>query len=146
MIFILPDEGLFPHELLSSPEQVKEVFEEGEDHYGELVWKMPKFSFSSKFKLVDKLKMLGVEAAFEPDADFTGITDHMAFISDIQQETYISIDEKGVEASAFTEIIYDGSALPEDRAEMILNRPFIYGIIAPNGNPLFIGICANPLE
>ena len=91
------------------------------------------------------LKELGVKLAFESNADFTGITDQMAYISNIQQETHISIDEEGVEASAFTQIDYTGSAMPEGRADMILNRPFIYGITASNGSLLFIGICMNPL-
>ena len=68
----------------------------------------------------------------------------MAYIGDIHQETYISIDEEGVEASAFTQINYVGSGQPEGRAEMILDCPFIYGITAPNGNLLSIGICTNP--
>lgn len=50
------------------------------------------------------------------------------------------IFEEGVEASAFTQIDYVGSA------DMILNRPFIYGIIASNGSLLFIGIFMNPVE
>lgn len=146
MIFILPHQGVSPYELLSSPDEIERIFEEGEDDYGEVVWKIPKFSFDSKFKLKNYLKELGIKEAFNPNADFTGITDNMAYISNIQQETYISIDEEGVEASAFTQIDYVGSAQPEGRAEMILNRPFIYGITAPNGNLLFIGICSNPAE
>lgn len=146
MVFVLPDKGISPYELISSPEQIKSVFEEGEDFHGEAVWKIPKFNFDSKFKFKDQLEALGVKLAFEPSANFTGITDQMAYISDIQQETRIAIDEEGVEASAFTQIDYVGSAAPEGRADMILNRPFIYGITASNGSLLFIGICINPVE
>lgn len=92
------------------------------------------------------LKKLGVNSAFAPDADFTGITDHMAYITDVLQETHIAIDEDGVEASAFTQIDYAGSAMPKGRADMILNRPFIYGITARNGSLLFMGVCENPSE
>lgn len=146
MIFILPDQRLSPYELLSSPEKLKSIFEEGEEHYGEVVWKIPKFSFDSELKLKDQLKELGIKEAFSSNADFRGITDNMAYISDIHQETYISIDEEGVEASAFTQIYYDGSGQPEGRAEMILNRPFIYGITVPSGNLLFMGVYTNPAE
>lgn len=146
MIFILPDEGVSPYELISSPEQIKALFEKGEDFHGEVVWKIPKFNFDSKFKFKEQLEALGVKLAFEPSANFTGITDQMAYISDIQQETRISIDEEGVEASAFTQIDYVGSAPPEGRADMILDRPFIYGITASNRSLLFIGICTNPAE
>lgn len=146
MVFILPDEGVTPQELLASPEKVKEVFETEQNSYGEVIWKVPKFRFSSKFDLAEGLKNLGVEKAFEADADFSRITDETAFISNVHQETYISIDEKGVEASAFTEIQYAGAGMPKDKAEMILDRPFIYGIVSNNGTLLFVGICENPVE
>jgi serpin B len=146
MVFILPDEGISPYDLVSSSEKMKEIFEEGENFYGEVVWKIPKFNFNSQLKLKDILKALNVKLAFEPSADFTGMADQMAYISEIQQQTYISIDEVGVEASAFTQINYHGAAPPEDRADMILDRPFIYGITTSNGSLLFIGVCMNPAE
>ena len=37
MVFFLPDKGISPYELISSPEQIKSVFEEGEDFHGEAV-------------------------------------------------------------------------------------------------------------
>ena len=146
MSFILPDDGISPYELLASPERMREVFEGGETLSGEVVWKIPKFSFGSRLELTDVLKNLGVISAFLPDADFSGITDHMAFITDVRQETHIAIDEDGVEASAFTRIDYAGSALPESRADMILDRPFIYYITGPDGSLLFVGVCENPAE
>jgi serpin B len=145
MVFILPDEGISPYELLSSPEQMQELFEGGENSYGEVTWKIPKFSFSSKLPLKKVLISLGINSAFNIDADFSGITDTPAYITDVRQETHIAIDEKGVEASAFTEIQFAGAGLPEDRAEMILDRPFIYGITAQNGSLLFVGVCENPV-
>ena len=60
--------------------------------------------FGSKLSLTDTLKNLGVNSAFTTDADFSGITDQMAFITDVLQETHIAIDEDGVEASAFTKL------------------------------------------
>jgi len=146
MIFILPDKGISPRELLSSPEKMQEIFEGGETGHGEVIWQIPKFSFGSSFDLVNTLQSLGVSSAFEEDADFSGITNQMAFITNIRQETHIAIDENGVEASAFTQIDYAGAALPQDRADMILNRPFIYGITASDGTLLFVGICENPNE
>lgn len=146
MVFILPDEEISPYELISSPEQMKVSFEGGEEYHGDVVWKIPKFSFGSKLSLTDALKYFGVSSAFTEDADFTGMTDHMAYISSIMQETHIAIDEDGVEASAFTDIRYVGGAPPEGRAEMILNRPFIYAVTSQYEGLLFMGICENPTE
>ena len=47
----------------------------------------------TSLKLLDVIRDLGVNSAFERDADFSGIADHMAFITDIRQDTHISIDE-----------------------------------------------------
>lgn len=146
MVFVLPDEGVSVWELLDSPEKLKEAFEGEQNGYGEVVWQIPKFGFSSEFELAEALKRLGVNSAFAKDADFSRITDETAFISSIRQETHIGIDEKGVEASAFTQIIYTGAGMPRDRADMILNRPFLYGIISNEGLPIFIGVCGNPAE
>lgn len=144
MVLILPGEGVSVSELLSSAESVQALFEGGESGYGEVVWQIPKFSFDSKYELVDALKTLGMTDAFEQNSDFSGITDGIAFITNVTQQTHIAMDEQGVEASAFTEICYAGSAMPDGRAEMILNRPFIYGITAANGTLLFVGVCNNP--
>ncbi len=146
MVFILPDEGVSVEELLGA-EKLKEIFEAKQTGYGEVVWQVPKFDFGSKFDMVDKLKVLGVSAAFdEEEADFSRITKGFAYISDICQETHISIDEKGVEAAAFTQIDYAGAGVPQNRADMILNRPFLYAIETNDGIPIFIGICENPTE
>ncbi|WP_195199611.1 serpin family protein [Faecalispora jeddahensis] len=145
MVFILPDKGISPRELLSTPEKMQSAFEGGEDQNGEVVWKMPKFDFGAKIEPIDALKALGIHSAFEQSADFSGITDQTAFISNVRQETHIAVDEDGVEASAFTEIAMTGSAMmPKDKAEMVLDRPFLYGITAPDGTLLFVGVCENP--
>ena len=144
MVFILPDEGVSPYELLSSPARMREAFEGGEEGHGEVVWQIPKFDFGSELDLADAVKALGVSAAFTQDADFSRITANRAFISSIRQETHIAVDENGVEASAFTEISYLGAGQPDGRAEMILDRPFIYGIVANNGSLLFVGVCEDP--
>jgi len=144
MIFILPDPDIDLTDLLSSSDRLKDVFEGGKRAYGQVTWKIPKFTCDSQFELVDTLKDLGVHAAFAQTADFSGITDHLAFISSIIQNTHIAVDEKGVEASAFSKIDYYGAAKPEGQADMILDRPFLYGIRSATGQLLFIGICGNP--
>lgn len=145
MVFILPDKDIDVSSLLLSKEKIEEIFSQGTMINGEIVWSVPKFEHNSSFTLKDTLKSLGIAAAFsQQDADFSSITDNKSYISDVKQETHISINENGVEAGAFTQIDYSGAALPKGKAEMVLNRPFIYGITAPNGTLLFVGVCRNP--
>ena len=131
-------------DLLESADSVKELFEGGKEKNGEVTWKIPKFNFDSEYDLNDALQNLGVEQAFKGSADFTKITDHTLFIGNVRQQTHIGIDERGVEASAYTQITYDGAEMPDGHAEMILDRPFIFGIRSHTGALLFIGICNHP--
>jgi serpin B len=147
MVFILPDKGVSIDELLKSPEKAARLFEEENMINGKVIFQIPKFSFGSSLNLKEALNSLGIKEAFKSNADFSGITEGTAFISDIKQESHIAIDEKGVEAAAFTDLHYAGSAPPkEEKAEMILNRPFIFAIKDNTGNILFVGVVNNPNE
>lgn len=145
MIFILPDKGVNLYSLVDSAEKMEAAFTGGSQSNGEVVWKMPKFSYDTKLELKEVLQKLGVSAAFTGDADFSNLSEEtQIFISNIKQDTFIAVNENGVEAAAFTQIDFDTTSMPTGRAEMILDRPFIFGITAPNGSPLFIGLCENP--
>ncbi len=139
MVFVLPDEGVDVKTLLQSPERLQTVLEGGQETSGKVTWSMPKFSFDAKYDCKGMLKKLGMQSAFSPTADFSGLTDSMAYVDSVVQETHIGVNEKGVEASAFTDIAFVGTAMPMDEAEMVLNRPFLYGILQ-DGVLLFVGV------
>ncbi len=140
MVFVLPAEGTSVDDLLADEEALRNVLEGGEDHYGIITWQVPKFSYGSKYDLAEDLKELGLVTAFGEEADFSSMTQDSVWINAVKQETHIGIDENGVEAAAYTEIAMSGAGLPQDRADMILDRPFLYAIEAGNGVPLFIGV------
>ncbi len=147
MTFVLPDKGKNINDLVSSSEKVDSILLSKNDSCREVIFKIPKFSLGSDLELKSYLQLLGMRAAFDKNADFTGITDGIAFISGIKQQSKISIDEKGVEAAAFTQILYAGSAPPNSNiAEIILDRPFMYFIKSANGTVLFVGIVNNPVQ
>lgn len=147
MVFILPDEGVSPYDIVSDEIILNEAINlkpSQKIKVGEVVFSIPKFKFSSKLKLNDMVKKLGIENVFSPSANFKPLSDTKPlFVSDISQQAFISIDEKGVEATAYTAILYAGAAPPDGRAEMILNRPFIFAITR-GGITLFVGIINNP--
>lgn len=149
MSFILPDEGMDINDLLADEVNVAAMLYPGdaegvENFYGEIVWSVPKFDFQSSFRLVDMLKSLGMQSAFTFDADFSETSGlKPLFISDARQASRVTVNENGVSASAYTELFYTGAGLPQDRAEMILNRPFAF-VIDYNGVPLFVGVVNNP--
>ncbi len=139
MTFVLPNEGTTIKDLASSPENLSKIFHEKQTHYGNITWKLPKIDFSSSLNLKDMLNSLGLTSAFKESADFSGITNTPLLISLVRQDTRIKVDEKGVTASAFTQINMDKTSMPQEPAEMILDRPFLYAITASNGSILFMG-------
>lgn len=146
MVFFLPDDGAAPADLLASPEAVSALFA-GENQKSKVNFTIPKFSYSSKLDLADMLKSLGLNSAFSDTANFSDITSTPIMLDKVSQQTLISLDEKGVQAAAFTKL----DAIPSDapststEIEMNLNRPFVYAITTNGGMPLFIGVCQNPV-
>ncbi len=152
MVFVLPDEGQDIHKLAVTAEGVDELLNGGESFVGEVVWKLPKFSYSTDIELENALNKLGLNECFMPGADFSGIVQYSdenegIFIDNVTQKTSISINENGVAASAYTKIDYDtGGVIVDGRADMILDRPFLYAVINADGVVIFMGICDNPAQ
>lgn len=148
MVFVLPDEGGAPEDFLTDPARLRDALTGGtESGYGEVVFQIPKFDYGVSMDLEDALEALGMTDLFDGEkADFSPLSDAgPLFISSARQDACIAIDEKGCEAAAYTELAYAGAGMPEGRAEMILNRPFLFAIMQ-NGLPLFVGVVENPAE
>lgn len=164
MIFILPDEGVSPKELLNDPAAFEEMFysQNREKYtYCRIEWSVPKFSFNSEYDLSHMLQALGLKNAFNPKAaDFSNMSPDQPYLSQARQGTRIGIDEVGVEAAAYTELAMNaGAAMPEETIEMNLDRPFLFAILGNNttveertNDPsvpdsdsiLFVGVCGDP--
>lgn len=151
MALILPDEGLSPWDLLSKPEIVAEWLDLSGYRGGAVLYTVPQFSFGAKPDVLNAVQNMGVKAAFDArTADLTGIYNDPGqplFIGDIRQETHIGIDENGVEAAAYTEIIAFAGAMPmepDDELDLKLDRPFAFALISDTGVPLFVGVVEDP--
>ena len=143
MTFYLPDEVVTVEELL----QRENFLQEAEDLLVDALevrvnWSVPKFDIHASLELNDALRALGVTDAFDKAAaDFTPLTDTGAVVSSVMQAARVRIDEEGMEAAAYTEIIVEPTAAeppPCSEEEMNLNRPFLFAIWK-DGAPLFIG-------
>ncbi len=147
MRFILPAEDLTPEDLLADPLFLASLQSQGWQRT-DLVIELPKFSYRTKMDILKDMEDLGLTAMVQGSPDFSAMLDLDAEVSAISQETYIALDEKGVEAAGYTEIMMrDSGALVPDqiqRVVLILNRPFLYLITDDAGAPLFVGILRNP--
>ena len=140
MVFVLPDEGVTPESLLQRQGLLTELA--GDYNAAELVWSVPKFDVKSSTGLNEALRSLGVTDAFDgTKADFTPLTDNGAWLSSAMQAARVKIDEEGVEAAAYTELVCADSAIMEvpPTVEMELDRPFLFVIFDYNNVPLFVG-------
>ena len=140
MVFVLPDKGVTPESLLQRQGLLTELA--GDYNAAELVWSVPKFDVKSSTGLNEALRSLGVTDAFDgTKADFTPLTDNGAAVDSVMQAARVKIDEDGVEAAAYTEIVANDSAMMEipPTVEMELDRPFLFVIFDYNNVPLFVG-------
>lgn len=140
MVFVLPDEGVTPESLLQRDGFLAGLT--GDYNAAELGWSVPKFDVKSSTELNGVLQALGVTDAFDgTKADFTPLTDNGAWLSSAMQAARVKIDEEGVEAAAYTEIVCTDSAMMEvpPTVEMELDRPFLFVIFDYNNVPLFVG-------
>lgn len=149
MTFVLPNEGVSVDDLLSDEQRLAAAFavDANEDEYGFITYVVPKAAFDTEFDLIPALERLGVQAAFDDRADFSNLTSTPAYVSMVKQESHITWDEEGAEASAYTNIgISEMSAMiPEgEEVELRLDRPFLFQITSSQGIPLFVGVCGNP--
>lgn len=144
MIFVLPDEGITPADLLADPDFLTEAADFENGVFGEVQWSVPKFDVSSDLDLKSTLTGLGITDVFDPDvSDFTPLTDtDPVWLDQAKQIARVKVDEKGVEAAAVTLLEANGgSAPPEDLKYCImdLDRPFLF-LIRADGVTLFVGV------
>ena len=149
MVFVLPDEGVSLESLLGSPEKVTALLRDGEEKNADVDLMVPKFGFQDRTNLEEILQSLGVQTCFTGMADFSGMTDTPVYISRVLQESRIDVDEKGVEAAAYTLVaMAKGAAIPAERekVDFHLDRPFLYAIESRDGTVLFLGAVAEPVQ
>ena len=152
VLFLLPDAGTDIDAFTGDGDRLREIFAETDDKWktGDVIWKIPKFSFGSSFDLEEALKSMGMERMFDSlSAEFAGMSQDPLYVDRTIQEAHIGVDEEGVEGAAYTMISMteSGAWIMEDpeRAEMILDRPFLFAVHDyANDVWLFLGVCEDP--
>jgi serpin B len=145
MLLLLPDEGNFSAfaEGLSAS-GLAAIREELEQR--DVTLTMPRFDTETTLNLKEMLSAMGMPLPFDAGADFNGMVENGSlFIGAAVHQGTITVDEQGTEAAAATGIVMQDSAF--ERAEMTLDRPFIFAIIErETGAILFMGHVLNPAQ
>ncbi len=148
MVVVVPDEGRFADvESSFSAAAYQQVLASLQPALVDL--KMPKFSFSSRPDgLTGALEDLGMIHAFHyPDADFSGMDgQRILYISKVDHEGFVKVDESGTEATAATAVVMNGGAAPpSERVSLTIDRPCLFFIQdLSSGTVLFFGRLVNP--
>ena len=111
---------------------------------------LPKFTFSSRYELNKPLQDLGMDDAFDSNANFTGV-DGMRdlFLNKVVTLAYFDLDEKGVTAAAATSASLNVTAIPQEKEPITFDadHPFLFFIIDLNSKEvLFMGKLLQPDE
>lgn len=108
---------------------------------------LPRFEFTTEFRLGRTLAELGMPTAFTDRADFSGmVAAGRLAVDDVIHEAYVRVDEKGTEAAAATGVVMRVTSLPPPpKAVFQADRPFLLVIRhKPSGALLFLGRVTDP--
>lgn len=138
-LILLKQAGTNPAGLMQAVDY-KELIDTGQ--WREVKLALPKFSFDTSYELKPVLQKLGVVDVFDPDkADLSGISPLELFVSRIFQDSFIALDEDGIEAAAVTVVELAPTAAPpaDEIIELRFDEPFLFIIENREGIPLFVG-------
>ncbi len=153
MWFILPDEDKSVDDVLSGGDYMNMITQNGEFPDENHKWmkvnlSVPKFDVSASTDLKEDLQKLGLTKIFEPVGnDFSPSvhSDLPVYLDSINQDTRVTIDEKGVTAASYILLEFGAGAAapPEEIIDFVLDRPFVFAICSDQ-IPLFVGTVNMP--
>jgi serpin B len=137
MIAVVP-ENLPAFEVALTPARLWEIVDA--IHDGGIHLSFPRFTFSSHASLKEAFRALGARSLFD-GADLSGIGGGGLFVSAIEHEAYVQVDEEGTKAAAAT-----GVAVADSHGPTVsFDRPFMFFIIdRPTKSVLFLGRVTDP--
>ncbi len=144
MLIILPKENLDHVEDTISNEKLSEWKTMLEKQRVDIY--IPKFTFETKYFMVDILKKMGMPSAFDAKlADFSGMDGtKRLLIQNVIHQAFVEVNEEGTEAAAATAVVVGDESvglIPIFRAD----HPFIFIIIQKDtGTILFLGRVCDP--
>ncbi|GAA2995433.1 serpin family protein [Actinokineospora diospyrosa] len=87
--------------------------------------RLPKLDVSTQVDLTQALLDLGVSTVFTDQADLSGISPDPLYAQSVLHESVLRVDEKGLEGAAATAIALALAALPAERVDVTVDRPFL---------------------
>ena len=111
----------------------------------DVVWRLPTFKMQRDYSLIPSLRQLGLEETFSRSPNFNRMIKppHQRgdfYIHESKHAAGIEVNNKGVQAAAYTYIQIDEKSAASEIVRMNLDHPFAYSITTSEGYPLFMGV------
>jgi len=109
---------------------------------------LPRLELNEELQFRDILRSMGIRRVFDPQrAELDGISENVPlYLSKVQQNTHLTIDEKGTEAAAATSAEIAAGAMPSQPFRMIMDRPFFVAVTdRTTGLIVFMGELHHPI-
>ena len=132
MNFILPHEDTDAETVLNGmdAETLSEVAKGMKSTYLDI--EIPKFKVTSDLDMMETMREMGIKAAFNKKiADFGAMSPERLYVNKVKHNTYIDVNEEGVEAAAASTIGIGYTSPEPDEREAIdfhIDRPFLFTI------------------
>ena len=156
LTLVLPDEDKSVESLLQNPDAASlltcgRLESDAESCHAQLTVVVPKFDISYNDDLSPVLSSLGAPSVFTPGkADLTSLLSSEAepYVSGIQHSVRLRIDEDGSEGAAYSAVTMAPTSLlpPEEKTEIVFDRPFAFSVLSTDGEPIFTGIVNDPTQ
>ena len=145
MLFALPDgdSGQFEDAL-----PLLEQLSRGKGKQEDVDLSIPRFECETTISNLDSL-LIAAGVSTAGAMELVPMVGEATASTQIVHGAKLSLDERGIEAGAYTKMIVCAGALPFDLPEphrIILDRPVYIALVSRNGTPLFIGNIATPTE
>lgn len=146
LVLVLPAEGTSPDSILSDAGRMRGILSGEGSLQGEVFYRVPRFDLAPDAAGVrEMLRTLGVREAFTDQADLSAMSEASPlWIQDMTQSVRVSADEYGCSADVFTQTVMHAAGIPENRCELVLDRPFLFLLLDPDRLPLAVGVVGNP--
>ncbi|MDX2283490.1 MAG: serpin family protein [Bacteroidia bacterium] len=103
---------------------------------------MPKLELDAEYDLIPALWRMGMQRAFQDNAEFSSLTDQSVMIDLVKHNSYLKADEAGTTAAAVTTVGIVETSLPP---ALRFDRPFLLAIRERATNQiLFLGVIRDP--
>ena len=153
MWLFLPDEDASVNEVIESGEALRLLRESSAWENRRTVQvdlSLPKFDIVSDLDLIEALKAMGVTDIFDERlADFSPMAENRdgVTVGEARHAARVLVDEEGCTAAAYTVLaMNDSAAIMQERADFVLDRPFLFAVTGADGSILFLGVVEEPQQ